>query len=214
MNIKINAALAAVITAGVACIAALIVLGFSSMGLMVALIIAMFSGGEYAAIYFLRRNVIARKQNIFAIVSIALIGVTAIISLIDLRYGSYSLPAWCTVLGLLFLVTGNYILVTALVAAPRHGREEYGEDENPDKSALSVHGPYDVVRHPINLAAILMVFSLPLILSSAFGFIGAVAATAAVIVHAITIENYRFEHYTWYYDYTKKVPYMVFPVIW
>jgi protein-S-isoprenylcysteine O-methyltransferase Ste14 len=77
-----------------------------------------------------------------------------------------------------------------------------------------VHGPYDVVRHPINLAGILLAFAVPLILGSAFAFIASGVASIFIIIHAVTVENYRFENYTWYYDYTKKVPYMVIPVIW
>ena len=134
--------------------------------------------------------------------------------MIDISYGTYTLPEWCAILGMILLVTGNYVLIAALVAKPRHGEIEYGEKPGKPDNTISIHGPYDVVRHPINLAAFLIAIALPLLLGSAWAFIAAGVAVVFIITQAVTIENFRFEHYTWYYDYTKKVPYMIFPVIW
>jgi protein-S-isoprenylcysteine O-methyltransferase Ste14 len=214
MKIKTNASIVIIITAAVSIIAALAISLFSYFSIIAAITVFLFVLGELAIIYFMRRKALYRKQNLFSVISIALIGVVFIVSFIDLNFGSYNLPAWCSWLGLILFFSGNYLLISSLIAHPRHGREEYGEEQNPDNQSISIHGPYDVVRHPINLAAFLMAFSLPLILGSAWAFIASGVAAVFIIVQAVSIENYRFEHYSWYYDYTKKVPFMMIPVIW
>jgi protein-S-isoprenylcysteine O-methyltransferase Ste14 len=214
MNIKANAVIVIIITAAAAIIAALAMSLFSYFSVIAALTVFLFVLGELAIIYFMRRKTLYRKQNIFSIISIALMGVVFIASFIDLNFGTYSLPAWCSWLGLILFFSGNYLLISSLMAYPRHGKTEYGEEQDPDSQQLSIHGPYDVVRHPVNLAAFLMAFSIPLILGSAWAFIASGVAAVFIIVQAVTIENYRFEHYNWYYDYTKKVPFMMIPVIW
>ena len=214
MNTKINAALTVIITAAASAIAGIVVSMFSYFSLLALITVALFVLGEFAIIYFMRRYVLHRKQNIFAIISIALIGITYISAFLDISLGSYTLPAWCSWLGIILFFSGNYLLITALTAIPRHGKEEYEEDVEAEKQVISIHGPYDVVRHPINLAGMLLAFAIPLILGSAFAFIASAVASIFIIIHAVSIENHRFENYTWYYDYTKKVPYMMIPVIW
>ena len=214
MKIKTNAAITIIITAAASIIAALVISLFSYFSIIASLTVFLFVLGEFAIIYFMRRKTLYRKQNVFSIISIALIGVVFIASFVDLNFGSYNLPAWCSWLGLILFFSGNYLLISSLIAYPRHGKEEYGEEQNADSQQFSIHGPYDVVRHPANLAGFLMAFSIPLILGSAWAFIASGAAAVFIITHAVTIENYRFENYNWYYDYTKKVPFMMIPVIW
>jgi len=214
MNIKTNAAIIIITTAVISAITTLLVSAFSYFSILASITIVLFSIGEFAIIYFMRRKVLYRKQNIFALISIVLIGAAVIVSVIDFNFGTYTLPAWCAVLGIILFFSGNYLMITALIAHPRHGEEEYAEEFKPDKQVISVHGAYDVVRHPINLAGFLMAFSIPLIFGSAWAFIASGVAAIFIIIQAVTIENYRFENYNWYYDYTKKVPYMMIPVIW
>ena len=214
MNIKSNAAIVLIITAAAAVIGSLAVSAFSFFSIVASVTVVLFTLGETAILYFMNRVVLHRKQNIFALISIALIGAAFLVSMIDISFGTYQLPAWCTWLGIILFFSGNYLLITSLIAQPRHGKEEYGEEPKADKQVLSIHGAYDVVRHPLNLAGFLLAFSIPLILGSAWAFIASGLAAIFIIVHAVTIENYRFENYKWYYDYTKKVPFMMIPVIW
>lgn len=214
MKIKVNATIALIITAVASIIAVLVISLFSYFSLIASATVFLFVLGELAIVYFMRRHTLYRKQNIFSIISIALIGVVFIVSFIDLNFGSYSLPAWCSWLGLILFFSGNYLMISSLMAYPRHGKEEYGEEQDAESRQLSVHGPYDVVRHPVNLAGFLIAFAIPLIIGSAWAFAASGAAAIFIIVQAVTIENYRFENYTWYYDYTKKVPFMMIPVLW
>lgn len=214
MNKKLNIAFVALITIALIAIASLIILGLSSFGLILLLVVLIVGAGEYAILYFLKRNVLYRRQNVFAISSVILIGVTFIVAVVDIKVGANTLPLWTPVLGILLFFSGNYLLVTSLFSIPRHGKIEYNEDEKPEKNMLSEHGPYDVIRHPINLAGVLLVLSIPLMLGSPFAFIPASVTLIMIVIQAVTIENYRFEHYEWYYDYTKRVPYMMIPAIW
>lgn len=214
MNKKKNVTIGIIIAVAVAVIASLVIGKFSYFSLLISATLLIFTAGEIALIYFMKRHVLYRKQNIFALISIFMLALIVITAMIDVTYGTYTLPGWCVILGMILLLTGNYVLITALVAKPRHGEIEYGEKLDMPDNTLSIHGPYDVVRHPINLAAFLIAVAFPLLLGSAWAFIAAGVAVVFIITQAVTIENFRFENYKWYYDYTKKVPYMVFPVIW
>ncbi len=214
MNIKSNPIITIFATILVSIIAILIILSFSAFSLLLSGILVLLAGSEIAILYFIKRKVIKRKQNIFTQISIVFMGVALIVGAIDIMNGTFLLPGWTVALGLLLLFSGNYLAITSLFADPRHGLEEYGETPSEEKGVFGTHGPYDVVRHPMNLAGFLLAISIPLFLGSAYAFIPALFAIIAIIVQAVVVENYRFENYTWYYDYTKKVPYMIFPVIW
>lgn len=214
MSLISNVIKTVIITVLVTVIATFVILGISPFGTLMALVVLILGFGELAILYLMKRKVLYRKQNIFAKISIGLLGATFIVAILDYKIGASALPSWTSVLGMLLFFSGNYLLISALFSLPRHGKEEYNEDDKPEKNMLSIHGPYDVIRHPINLAGFLFSFSIPLILGSAFAFIAAAVAAIFIIVHAVKIENYRFENYTWYFDYTKRVPYMMMPVIW
>lgn len=214
MNIKVNAVLTTIISILVTIITSLIITGFSSSILLISGTLILIATGEIAMLYFMKRKVIYRKQNIFVIISIAMLAVTVIVAMINISSATSVLPQWCSLVGVILLFSGNFIMITALVAQPRHGLEEYREEDVKDERDFNKHGPYDAVRHPNNLGAFLIALALPLILRSGWAFIPAVITIIFIIIHAISIDNYRFEKYTWYYDYTKKVPYMMIPVIW
>ena len=214
MNIKANAAFTILIIVAVCIIAIFVVTGFNSFSFLLAAAVLVFAFGEFALIYFMKRQVISRKQNIFVIISIALMGLVFIVAIADYNFGTNSLPPWCVILGIVIFFFGNYLFMSSLLASPPHSEVEYGEKAENKNLTSSTHGPYDVIRHPVDLASISLAFALPLMLGSAWALIASGAATIFIIIHAVTIENYRFENYEWYYDYTKKVPYMLIPVIW
>ncbi len=213
MKTKANVAIMTGITIAVTIVTLLAISGFSTFSLFLTLVVFLFALGEFALLFFIRRVVLYRKQNIFALISIAFLGLVAVVAIADLGYGDYTLPSLSSWLGLILFLSGNYLLMMSLIAVPRHCKEEY-EEEEPEKHMISMHGPYEVVRHPVNLAGILIAFSIPLALGSAWALIASASASAFIIVHAVIIENYRFENYKWYYEYTKEVPFMLIPVIW
>lgn len=214
MNIKVNAVLTTIISILVTIIASLIITSFSSYVLLISGTLILIAAGEIAMLYFVKRKVIYRKQNIFATISIAMLAIIIIVAMIDLSNTTSVLPQWCSLVGIILIFSGNFVMITALISQPRHGLEEYGEEEIKDENVLNKYGPYDTIRHPNNLGAFLIALALPLILRSGLAFIPAVVTIIFIIVHAVSVENHRFEKYKWYYDYTIKVPFMMLPIVW
>jgi protein-S-isoprenylcysteine O-methyltransferase Ste14 len=75
-------------------------------------------------------------------------------------------------------------------------------------------GPYDVVRHPVMLSVLLAGISIPLFMGSGIGFIPVGVMLAAVIARVAAEDDWRFNNYEWFYDYTKEVSYRLIPFIW
>lgn len=214
MNLKINAVLIATISIAVTIITSLIISKFSVAVLVVCALLLLFAGSEIAVLYFAKRHVLYRKQNFYALLAIALLAITFIVSMIDLSYVLSPLPSWTPIFGAVFLFAGNYLLTKSLISLPRHAQVEYLEQDTTDVNEIDKHGPYDIVRHPIEAAGLLLALGIPLILSSAWAFIPAGLSIVFILTHAATIDTYRFEEYSWYYDYTKKVSFLIMPLIW
>jgi protein-S-isoprenylcysteine O-methyltransferase Ste14 len=214
MKIKINAILVMMISVAVSIIIVLSVSKFSQIILLVCGVLFLFAASEIAILYFTKRHVIYRKQNIYALLSIVFMAAAFVFACINLYNSLTIFPAWATMIGVVLLITGNYMLVSALISTPRHGKDEYSENDTKDDNEFNKYGPYDTIRHPINFAGILIAISIPLILGSAWAFIPAGISMMLNIVHAVAIDTHRFEEYSWYYEYTKKVPFMMVPLIW
>jgi protein-S-isoprenylcysteine O-methyltransferase Ste14 len=120
------------------------------------------------------------------------------------------LPGFTFLVGLVILM-GAYLVVTqSLRANAPHAEEKYGEEAVEDHE----RGPYEVVRHPMMLSVLLGGIAMPLILGSGIGFIPVAVMVIAIVVRVAAEDEWRFNNYEWYYDYTKEVSYRLIPFIW
>ncbi len=211
-NIKAMQCIAIVIL--ITIIIALIISKFELSVVIICGGLLFFVTVEMLILYFTRKRVFFRKQSIGIIIIMGAFSTTFLVSIIDIVYGAYTMPIVSTLIGVVLLFSGNYIMLAALASYPLHLKEEYEEEIKKEKERAFGLGPYHVVRHPINLASCLIALSLPLILGSVWAFIPAGIVIILTIVHAVISENHRFNKYEWYYEYTKEVPYMMIPVIW
>ncbi len=137
---------------------------------------------------------------------------TAVLSALDaLVWKASVIISFITLVGgVVLLMSAMLIMIQSLRAQPPHGEEKYGEAP---KEGLE-RGPYEVVRHPMMLAVILGGLSIPLFLGSGIGFIPAALLVATVIARTAAEDEWRFNNYEWFYDYTKEVSYRLIPFIW
>lgn len=136
---------------------------------------------------------------------------SAALSIYDVLIAKVSrLPAWTFLPGLVLLMCCYLILTQALRSYPPHAEEKYGESEPEEKD----RGPYDVIRHPVMLAVLLGGISIPLFIGSGIGFIPVGVLLIAVIARVAAEDDWRFNNYEWFYDYTKEVSYRLIPFIW
>lgn len=136
--------------------------------------------------------------------------VTAAVGAGDMARGWSVLPGWVIIIGI-FLITAGYVLIIqAFQADAPHAFEHYGEDPREDGD----RGAYDILRYPAALGAMMIGLSLPFLTFSAFALIPAGLQAAVLIGYVIREDNWRFNEYEWYYEYTRKTPYRMFPFIW
>lgn len=137
---------------------------------------------------------------------------TAVVSVLDILVWKVSVIfSFLTMMGgAVLLMSAVLITIQSLRAQSPHGEEKYGEVPKEG----SERGPYEVVRHPVMLSVMLGGLSIPLFLGSGIGFISAALLAATVVARTAAEDEWRFNNYDWFYDYTKEVSYRLIPFIW
>lgn len=143
---------------------------------------------------------------------VVLAAATSVLSVLDIMVWKASIIfSFLTMTGgAVLLMSAVLITIQSLRAQPPHGQEKYGEAPKEG----SERGPYEVVRHPMMLSVLLGGLSIPLFLGSGIGFIPAALLAATVIARTAAEDEWRFNNYEWFYDYTKEVSYRLIPFIW
>lgn len=120
------------------------------------------------------------------------------------------IPGWFQLLGIVLLMSAYMLMVQSFRAQPPHMEEKYGGKaaEGQDR------GPYEVIRHPVMLGVLIAGLSIPMFFSSGIGFIPVGIMLAAIITRVAAEDDWRFNNYEWFYDYTKAVSYRLIPFIW
>lgn len=144
---------------------------------------------------------------VIALLALATVGLS-IFDALSLKMSP--LPGWTFLLGLIMLTSAHLVLIQSVKSQPPHAEEKYGEA--PVDGAE--RGPYEVVRHPVMLSVILGALSLPLFIGSGIGFAPAGLLIIAVVARVAMEDDWRFNNYEWFYDYTKAVSYRLIPFIW
>jgi protein-S-isoprenylcysteine O-methyltransferase Ste14 len=75
-------------------------------------------------------------------------------------------------------------------------------------------GPYKVVRHPMYVGAIALLFAIPLALGSIYGLIPAVLMTIAFILRTSLEDKTLHAELQGYLDYAQQTKYRLLPGIW
>lgn len=188
-------------------------------GLMFFLIVAVAFVAETLVLRFTRREALRRSlpmehwwEGLLLPLMVFLTAVSAALSVYDVLVLHVSvMQSFLTMMaGVILLMSGMLVAIQSLRAQPPHGLEKYGEEPREGME----RGPYEVVRHPMMLAILLAGLSIPLFMGSAIGFIPAGLFAVAVIVRTAAEDDWRFNNYEWYYDYTKEVSYKLIPFIW
>jgi protein-S-isoprenylcysteine O-methyltransferase Ste14 len=156
------------------------------------------------------RNPLRPWEKNLLLPALLLYPVTAAVGAGDMAHGGSALPSWVVIAGFFLIVAGYVLIIQAFQADAPHALEHYGESprENGDR------GAYDILRHPVALGAMMIGLSLPLLLYSAFALIPAGLQAAVLIGYVVREDDWRFHEYEWYYEYTRKTPYRMFPFIW
>ncbi len=75
-------------------------------------------------------------------------------------------------------------------------------------------GPYSIVRHPMYIGALVMLFGVPLALGSWWGLVLIIPITVVIVWRLLDEEKYLAKNLPGYTEYQKKVRYCLLPFIW
>jgi protein-S-isoprenylcysteine O-methyltransferase Ste14 len=187
-------------------------------GLLLSMICVVALALETLVLRLTRREILRRRIHLHAwwdavlmpLIAFCIIA-SAALCVYDASFARISLlPFWFFFLGIVMLMSAFLIFMQSVRSHAPHAAEKYGEDAPEGERT----GPYEIVRHPVMLSVMLAGISIPLILTSGIGFIPVGVMLAAIVARVAAEDNWRFNTYKWFYDYTKEVPYRLIPFIW
>ncbi|MFH1256621.1 MAG: isoprenylcysteine carboxylmethyltransferase family protein [Candidatus Diapherotrites archaeon] len=79
---------------------------------------------------------------------------------------------------------------------------------------LATKGPYAIVRHPMYISVIVMVFSLPLALGSYYGLIPAALINLCIVARTVMEDSLLQKELPGYKAYAQKTRYRLLPGVW
>lgn len=133
-----------------------------------------------------------------------------IVSGLDHRFGWSSITFGSVIVGNIMVIVGLYIIF--LVFKENTHTSAIVEIQK-DHKIIST-GPYAVVRHPMYIGALIMIFGTPIALGSWWGIIACIVITITIIVRILEEEKFLTKNLHGYSGYQKKVKYRLIPFIW
>ena len=129
------------------------------------------------------------------------------------RFGwSTSFPVWLKVLGGVALLPALYLIYRATVENTFLSTLVRIQDDR--KQQVISTGVYGIVRHPLYLGCLLMLFGAPLLLGSISGLIIGFIAFVVLVGRLIGEEKMLVTELEGYEEYKEKAPYRMIPFVW
>jgi protein-S-isoprenylcysteine O-methyltransferase Ste14 len=145
-------------------------------------------------------------QVIASIVFLADFAVPAI----DHRFVWSSVPGYACVIGDLMMVLGFVVVFEVFKANSfTSGIIEVADDQKVISTGL-----YGLVRHPMYVGGLVMLYGIPLALGSWWGMLINVPMTAAIVWRLLDEERFLSEKLAGYGEYREKVRYRLVPLVW
>ena len=121
-------------------------------------------------------------------------------------------PAWLKVLGGLMLIPSLYLIFES--TAENTFASTMVRIQTERKQKVISTGVYGLVRHPMYLGAVFMMFGAPLLLGSVLGLIIAALGVCVLVGRIIGDEKMLVHELKGYAEYVKRVRYRLIPYVW
>lgn len=125
---------------------------------------------------------------------------------------SESLPLWMKVLAMLVHLP-CFVLLAWVMRENTYLSQVVKIDEERGHKVITT-GPYALVRHPMYIVIIVLLFAVPVALGSRFALILAMFLTVLLIVRTYLEDRTLHAELEGYPEYAKKTPYRLIPGIW
>lgn len=149
------------------------------------------------------------QKFIIAAAFLALFAMMAL-SALDHRFGWSSVPAAVTLLGDVLVAAGLSIAMLTVVQNSYAAATVTVED---DQRVVST-GLYRLVRHPMYVGNVILMFGIPLALGSYWGLALLIPAVLLLVARILDEERALVDGLNGYRDYTQRVRYRLMPHVW
>ena len=151
-----------------------------------------------------------KEQKLIQKIGIILVLVGFVLSGLDFRFRWSNVPMWlvgiCTI-----LVIGGYCLFLIVMRQNSYASRVIEVQEN---QKVIDYGLYSKIRHPMYLAAIIIMLSSSLVLGSYYSLIPMLLYVILIIFRIISEEEVLKKGLMGYNEYLKKVKYRLIPFVW
>ena len=128
----------------------------------------------------------------------------------DYRFNWSNVPTWLVIIATILVVSG-YILFIIVMRQNSYASRVIEIQQN---QKVIDYGLYSKVRHPMYVAAIIIMLSSPLVLGSYYALIPMALYPLIIIFRIKNEEEVLKKGLTGYEEYLKKVKYRLIPLIW
>ncbi len=151
-----------------------------------------------------------RSQNIIQAVAALVFIAIFVISALDHRFVWSTVPPSLIALGDILILLGFYLVFLVF----KENTFASGTIEISAEQKVIATGPYALVRHPMYVAALVMLVGVPLALGSLWGLIAIVPMVMVLVARLLDEEKFLAKNLAGYSEYQGKVRHRLLPLIW
>jgi protein-S-isoprenylcysteine O-methyltransferase Ste14 len=129
---------------------------------------------------------------------------------LDYRFGWSDVPLYIVILGNLLVVLGFFLVFLVF----RENTFAAATIEASRDQKVITTGPYSIVRHPMYIGALIMLFGTPLALGSWWGLLTLILMTLVIALRLLDEEKFLLKNLPGYKEYCQKTRYRLIPFIW
>ena len=133
-----------------------------------------------------------------------------VVSALDHRFGWSSVPPYVVALGDILIALGFYFVFLVF----RENTFASGTIEVGGEQKVITTGPYALVRHPMYIGALVMLFGVPLALGSWWGLLTIALMVLVIVWRLLDEEDFLAKRLAGYSEYQNQVRYRLLPFIW
>ncbi|HWR25938.1 MAG TPA: isoprenylcysteine carboxylmethyltransferase family protein [Methanosarcina sp.] len=141
--------------------------------------------------------------------SICFIAILVIPSL-DHRFGWSNVQLYIVVAGNILVVLGFFLI---FLVFKENTFAAATVEMSTDQKVITT-GPYSIVRHPMYISALIMLFGTPLALGSWWGLVTLIPMTLIIVLRLLDEEKFLLKNLRGYKEYCQKTRYRLIPFIW
>jgi protein-S-isoprenylcysteine O-methyltransferase Ste14 len=149
-------------------------------------------------------------QKIVIVVTYAMVVAVLVVGALDHRFGWSQVPTPVVLIGDLLVAIG---LVMAMLVVEQNSHAAATVRVEAEQAVVST-GLYGIVRHPMYVGGLMMMFGMPLALDSYWGLLAVLPGLVVLIMRILDEEKLLRQELPGYPEYTDKVHYRLVPYVW